>query len=225
MADQFLKGETMTVHQVEAATTELQLHDLLLGLQLSGGCLYLVHHHGLPLEELVRHGQVLHQEEGGEEEEAQEGEADNLHPASQPGSTSQWSDETRRLATATGRDPKLVFTSISWDRDNSRDWNLGLTSLVLAASCWQCCTSGLNTVRNAAVSGARSETSSWLLQQVWREHVICEDWVHGMPCPLWQPGKGGDDLGHGDRQHCGQWRHQRLLATSDTAQPQPQTAG
>ena len=53
MVDQFLKGETMTVHQVETATTELQLHNLLLGLQLSGGCFYLVHHHGLPLEELV----------------------------------------------------------------------------------------------------------------------------------------------------------------------------
>ena len=51
-ADQFLKGETMH--------------------------LYLVHPHGLPLEELVRHSRVLFQEEGGEEEEAQEGEADNL---------------------------------------------------------------------------------------------------------------------------------------------------
>ena len=71
MVDQFLKGETMTVHQVETATTELQLHNLLLGLQLSGGCLYLVHHHGLPLEELVRHGQVLLQEEGGEEAQGQ----------------------------------------------------------------------------------------------------------------------------------------------------------
>ena len=67
-------------------------------------------------------------------------------------------DETRRLAT--GQDPELVFTFISLDRDNSGDWNLGLTSLVLAASCWQCCTSGLNTVRNAAMSGASSETSS-----------------------------------------------------------------
>ena len=160
MADQFLKGETMTVHWVEATTNELQLHGLLLGLQLTGGCLYPVHHHGLPLEELVRHGRVLHHEEGGEEGEAQEGEADNLCPASQPGSASQWSDETRRLATATGRDPELVFTFISLDRDNSGDWNLGLTSLVLAASCWQCCTSGLNTVRNAAVSGASRETSS-----------------------------------------------------------------
>ena len=34
------------------------------------------------------------------------------------------------------------------------------TSLVLAASCWQCCTSGLNTVRNGAVSGASSKTRS-----------------------------------------------------------------
>ena len=55
---------------------------------------------------------------GGEEEEAQEGEAYNLCPASQPGSASQWSDVTRRMATATGRDPELVFTSISLDRDN-----------------------------------------------------------------------------------------------------------
>ena len=38
--------------------------------------------HGLPLEELVCHGRVLHREEGGEEEEAQEGEADDLRPAS-----------------------------------------------------------------------------------------------------------------------------------------------
>ena len=131
MVDQFLKGETMTVHQVETATTELQLHNLLLGLQLSGGCFYLVHHHGLPLEELVRHGQVVYQEEGGEEEEAQEGEADNLRPTSHPGSASQWSDKTRRLATR--QDPELVFTSISLGRDNSRDWNLGLTSGLLLA--------------------------------------------------------------------------------------------
>ena len=82
---------------------------------------------GLPLEELVRHSQVLHREEGGEEEEAQEGEADDLRPASQPGSASQWLDETRRLAA--GRDPQLVFTSINLDRDNTGDWNLGLT-------CW-----------------------------------------------------------------------------------------
>ena len=31
--------------------------------------------------------------------------------------------------------------------------------MVLAASCWQCCTSGPNIVRNAAVSGTSSETS------------------------------------------------------------------
>ena len=52
----------MTVHQVEATTTELQLHNLLLGLQLTDGYLNLVHCHGLPLEELVRHSQVLHWE-------------------------------------------------------------------------------------------------------------------------------------------------------------------
>ena len=58
VADLFFKGETKTVDQV-------------------------VYHLGLPLEEKVRHGRVLHREEGGlggEEEEAQEGEADNLHP-------------------------------------------------------------------------------------------------------------------------------------------------
>ena len=33
--------------------------------------------------------------------------------------------------------------------------------MVLAASCCQCCTSRLNTVRNAAVSGTSSETSSY----------------------------------------------------------------
>ena len=58
---------------------------------------------------------------------------------------------------ATGQDPELVFTSISLDRDSSRD--LELTCLVLAASCWQCCTSWLNTARNVAKSGASSETS------------------------------------------------------------------
>ena len=90
-----------------------------------------MHHHGLPHEELVCHGQVLLQEEGGEEEEAQgaflpeEVEADDPRPAAQ------------------GQQASL-------DRDSSRDWNLGLTSWVLAASCWQCCTSGLNTARNVA---------------------------------------------------------------------------
>ena len=47
----------------------------------------------------------------------------------------------------------------------------------------------------------------------------------GMPHPLQQAGQGGDDLGHGDRQHLGQWRHQRLHAVSDTAQSLIQTAG
>ena len=32
-------------------------------------------------------------------------------------------------------------------------------SLVLTASCWQCCTGGLNTARNVAKSGASSKTS------------------------------------------------------------------
>ena len=170
MADQFLKGETMTVHQIEAATSELQLHNLLVGLQLTGGCLYPVHHHGLPLEELVRHGRVLHHEEGGEEGEAQEGEADNLRPASQPGSASQWSDETRRLATATGRDPELVFTSSSLDRDNSGDWNLGLTSLVLAVL-------HQRAEHSEECRCGWGEKRDQLLHQVGREHVVYEDLV------------------------------------------------
>ena len=48
----------------------------------------------------------------GEEEEAQEENGCRLCPAIQPGSANQWSNETRRWATATGRDPKLVFTHI-----------------------------------------------------------------------------------------------------------------
>ena len=59
------------------------LHLEVMELQLTGGCLYLVHNHGLPLEELVSYRQILHWEEGGEEEEAQEGEAEDLGPASQ----------------------------------------------------------------------------------------------------------------------------------------------
>ena len=39
--------------------------------------------------------------------------------------------------------------SIRWDRGSSRD-------LELAASCWKCCTSGLNTARNVASSCSRS---------------------------------------------------------------------
>ena len=49
----------------------------------------------------------------------------------------------------------------------------GPTSLVLAASCWHCCTSGPNTMENTAVPGARGEE---LLQQVQREHVVYEEW-------------------------------------------------
>ena len=68
VADQFLKGETVTVHldKVKAVNSKLQLHNLLLGLQLAVDRLHLVQVHcpGLPLEVL--------QEGGGEEEEAQE---------------------------------------------------------------------------------------------------------------------------------------------------------
>ena len=76
--------------------------------------------------------------------------------------------------------------SISTDRDSGRD--MELTSLVLAASCWQCCTSGPNTVRNAAMSRASSETSSCS-----RSSRRSEEWVQcclgggvvaGMPLPL-----------------------------------------
>ena len=49
----------------------------------------------------------------------------------------------------------------------------GLTSLVLAASCWHCFSSELNTMENTAVPGARGEE---LLQQVQREHVVYEEW-------------------------------------------------
>ena len=42
--------------------------------------------------------------------------------------------------------------------------------------------------------------------------------VARMPHPLWLAGQAGDNLGHGDRQHCGQWRHQRLLAASSPSQ-------
>ena len=61
------------------------------------------------------------------------GEEEEARPAIKSGSANQWLNETRRWATE--QDPKLVFTSISLDRDNSRDWNLGLTILVLAVSC------------------------------------------------------------------------------------------
>ena len=40
VAEQFLKGETMAVYQVEAATSELQPAELQLGLQLAGGRRY-----------------------------------------------------------------------------------------------------------------------------------------------------------------------------------------
>ena len=117
---------------------------------------------------------------------------------------------------ATGQDPELVFTSVSLDRDSSRD--LELTSLVMAASWWQCCTIRLNTARNVAKSRASSacRRSSRNMSSV--RSGYSADWESG----VWlgcQTGPGGDNLGHGDRQHCGQWRRQRLLATSDTAQP------
>ena len=120
---------------------------------------------------LVCHGRVLLQEEGAEEEEAKEGEADNLCPASQPGSASQWSDETRRLATATGRDPELVFTSISLDRDNCGDWNqLGAGGLLLAVL-------HQRAEHSEECRCGWGEQGDRLLQQVWLEHVVCEDRV------------------------------------------------
>ena len=110
----------------------------------------------------------------GEEEEAQEGEADDLRPTSQPGSASQWSDETRRLATATGRDPELVFTSISLDRDNSRDWNqLGAGGLLLAVLHQR----AEHREECRSPSPGRGEQRDQLLQQVQWEQVVCEEWV------------------------------------------------
>ena len=122
---------------------------------------------------------------------------------------------------ATGRDPKLVFTSGQQQR-------LGLTRLVLAASCWQCCTSGLNTVRNAAMSRASSETSSCSRSggDMWSVRIrYSADWKAGvwLGCHahygnlarmkmIWV-------MNHDDRQHCGQWLHQRLLAASDITLP------
>ena len=120
----------MTVHQVKAAASELQPQQEVEQLQLAVGRLHLVH---CPLEVLVCHSRVPVQEEGGEEEEALEGEADNLCPARQGQQASGQRPGGRPLG---GRDPELVFTSISLDRDNSRDWNLGRTSLALAASCY-----------------------------------------------------------------------------------------
>ena len=46
-----------------------------------------------------------------------------------------------------------------------------------------------------------------------------DDWEAEMSRPLQQAGQGGDDLGHGDRHHCRQWRHQLPLAETDSAQP------
>ena len=59
---------------------QLLPEELQLGLQLASDR---QHRHGLPLEELVRHGRVLLREEDGGVEGAQEGEADDLCPASQ----------------------------------------------------------------------------------------------------------------------------------------------
>ena len=56
-------------------------------------------------------------------------------------------------------------------------------SLVLAASCWQCCTSGPNTVRTVAMSGASSETSSCSRSGGNMSSVrngYCADWKKGV---------------------------------------------
>ena len=45
--------------------------------------------------------------------------------------------------------------------------------MVLAASCWHCFSSELNTMENTAVPGARGEE---LQQQVQRKHVVYEEW-------------------------------------------------
>ena len=81
--------------------------------------------------------------------------------------------------------------------------------MVPAASCWQCCTSRLNTARNVAKSGASSEPSSCSRSSRNMSSVrsgYSADWeggggVAGMPCPLQQAGQGGDNLCRDDRQH------------------------
>ena len=108
---------------------------------------------------------------------------------------------------------------------------LGADQLGAGGSCWQCCTSGLNTVRNAAVYGASSETSSCSRSGGDMSSVRIgygADWKAG----VWP----------GCHAHCGNLaRVEKIwvmvtdstvdsdgtseLAVSDTAQPQPQTAG
>ena len=111
---------------------------------------------------------------------------------------------------------------------------MGLTSLVLAASCWQCCTSGPNTMENAAVSRASSETSSCSRSGGNMSSVrsgYSADWEAGVwpgchtPCSKLARVETNWVMVTDSTVDCGQWRHQRLLAASDTLQPQAQTAG
>ena len=118
--------------------------------------IYLVHHHGLPLEELVPRGRVLPQEEGGEEEEAQEGEADDLFPAKvsqrRPGG---WPPRAGLHGHQLGQ------------RQQQRAESLLLAVLHQQAEHREEC----------PVSRVRGEQRDQLMQQVRREHVVCEEWV------------------------------------------------
>ena len=70
-----------------------------------------MHYHGLPLEELVHHRWVLLQEEGGEEEEAQGVEAEDLRPASQG---QQDSGQRRPGGWPLGRTPSWSSRPSAW---------------------------------------------------------------------------------------------------------------
>ena len=76
--------------------------------------------HGLPLEELVCHGRVLHREEGGEEEEAQEGEADDLCPASQG---QQDSGQRRLGGWPLGKTPNWSSRPSVWTEAAAETWS------------------------------------------------------------------------------------------------------
>ena len=72
----------------------------------------------------------------------------------------------------------LVFMSISLDRDNSGDWNLGLTS-ELGAGSLLLAVLHQRDEHSEECCHFRGDQRDQLLQQVWWEHVVCEDedWV------------------------------------------------
>ena len=98
--------QIMMVHQVEAATSELAA--------ASTWCT------SLPLEELVHHSQVPLQEEGGEEEEAQGGEADDLCPASQG---QQDSGQRRLGGWPLGKTPNWSSRPSVWTEAAAETWS------------------------------------------------------------------------------------------------------